>query len=440
MVKKTDNRLICSDDKRNAIKQSYIATCAKRKRQILKVYECKIVKTRLNKRQKEQLEKLFVEGKWFYNHVLDIHKNGIKLKDINSTDIKEVKHFDKNGNPILSNLERLKSQQKQAIIERMFSNEKAIESLFKKGIQKHGSLQFKSEIGCIPLKQYGITYKFKTPNKVKIAGISGTILIRTGGQLDNADELANANLIKRPDGYYLKVTTFIDKEKIKPEQTNGKEIGLDFGIKTNITTSEGEKIDVSIEESERLKKLQKEMFRRKKNSNNRLKTIHLLQREYQKLSNRKKDKANKIVSKFKQYKTIVIQDEQLQNWQKGLFGKQIQHSCLGIVKAKLKTLPQTIVLDKWIPTTKMCPNCGTINKHITLNNRTFHCGCGYSEDRDVHSARNMLKIKDLVFSKMNLVPTEHREVTLVEFKASTEEQSLASLDNEAGRCHVFSMA
>ena len=95
-------------------------------------------------------------------------------------------------------------------------------------------------------------------------------------------------------------------EKFKEKSSNGKEIGLDFGIKTNITTSEGEKLDISIEESERLKKLQKQLFRRIKGSNNRNKTIKKIQREYQKISQRKQDKANKIVSKLKQYETIVI--------------------------------------------------------------------------------------------------------------------------------------
>ena len=137
------------------------------------------------------------------------------------------------------------------------------------------------------------------------------------------DELANANLVKKPDGYYLKVTAYINKENFKETETNGKEIGLDFGIKTNIITSEGENIDITIEESERLKKLQRELFRRVKGSNNRYKTIKLIQREYQKLSNRKQDKANKIVSKLKKYETIVIQDEQVANWHKGLFGKQV---------------------------------------------------------------------------------------------------------------------
>ena len=320
-----------------------------------------------------------------------------------------------------SNIEVLGSQIKQTIISRMISNEKTIMALVKKGLQKHGNLKFKSKLNCILLKQYGTTYSFKSFNKVKIQGISGKVLVRTGNQLQIVDELANANLIKKPDGFYLKVTAYINKENFKEQKKNGKEIGLDFGIETNITTSEGEKLDVSIEESDRLKKLQKEMFRKVKGSNNRYKTIKLIQREYQKLSNRKQDKANKIVSKLKRYETIVMQDEQISNWHKGLFRKQIQHSCLGLVKAKLRRLPQTIILDKWIPTTKLCPKCGTINKFITLNDRTYHCGCGYEFDRDIHSAKNMLFIKDLVFKKNNFVPMEHREITLVEFKTSVND-------------------
>jgi len=65
----------------------------------------------------------------------------------------------------------------------MISNEKTIISLVKNGFQNHGQLQFKSELNCISLKQYGNSYVFKTFNKVRIAGISGTILVRTGNQL-----------------------------------------------------------------------------------------------------------------------------------------------------------------------------------------------------------------------------------------------------------------
>lgn len=416
-MKEKDNRFVCSDEKKNKIKMTKTITSLRRKNQVCKVFECKIVEKRLSKKQKEQLDMLFVEGKWFYNHVLSMKRNGVQLKNINTTNIKEVKHLDKDRNEVISTIQYLSSQQKQALVARMIANEMAIRSLVKNGFQNHGQLQFKSELNCIPLKQYKNTYVFKSFNKVKIAGISGTILVRTGNQLQMVDELANANLIKRANGYFLKVTAFINKENYKEKQKNGKEIGLDFGVKTNITTSEGEKIDMSIEESGRLKRLQRQMSRRAKGSNNRRKTIKLIQKEYQKISNKKKDKANKIVSKLKLYSTIVMQDEQIASWHKGLFGKQVQHSCLGLVKTKLKALPQTIVLDKWIPTTKWCPICHTKNE-MPLEKRTYECKCGHEEDRDVHSAKNMLVIKDFVFSSLSFVPTEHREITLMEFEAS----------------------
>ena len=132
--------------------------------------------------------------------------------------------------------------------------------------------------------------------------------------MSNVDEYANASLLKKPDGYYLKVTCYINREKICPTKKNGKEIGLDFGINTNITTSEGEKLDVSVEESEHLKMLQKKLQHQKKGSNRRYKTIKAIRRQYQKLTNKKKDKANKIVHMLKQYDTIVIQDEQIASW------------------------------------------------------------------------------------------------------------------------------
>ena len=226
------------------------------------------------------------------------------------------------------------------------------------------------------------------------------------------------------------MTCYINRENFKEQEKNGREIGLDFGIKTSITTSEGEKLDMHVEESDRLKRLQRELERRAKGSNNRHKTVKLIQREYQKLSNRKEDKANKIVSRLKAYSCICMQDEQIAGWQKGLFGKQVQHSCLGQVKAKLKALPQTVVLDKFIPTTKWCPKCGKKNM-IGLADRTYSCGCGYHKDRDIHSAKNMLAIKDLVFSNLS-VPTEHREITLTEFKTSVADSFVLS-DGKSGR-------
>jgi len=114
-----DNRSVCSKDKKAAIKAALLATAAKRQNQILRTYECKIVEKRLNKKQREELQMLFVEGKWFYNHVLNLHKSGEKLNKINSTMIKQVERLDKDRNKVITKLEYIGSQQKQAIVTRM---------------------------------------------------------------------------------------------------------------------------------------------------------------------------------------------------------------------------------------------------------------------------------------------------------------------------------
>ena len=96
--------------------------------------------------------------------------------------------------------------------------------------------------------------------------------------------------------------------------------------------------------------------------------------------------------------------------------KVVQHSCIGLIKAKLKQLPQTIVLDKWIPTTKWCPMCGRLHDMPT-DIRTYVCECGYHEDRDVHSANNMIAIKDLVLQTISVHP-EQRELTLTDWNST----------------------
>lgn len=174
---------------------------------------------------------------------------------------------------------------------------------------------------------------------------------------------------------------------------------------------------MSVGESDRLKKLQRELFRKVKGSNNRWKTIKKLRKAYQKQTNKKQDKANKIVHKLKAYDRVYMQDENIAGWHRVMFGKKVQHSCLGIVKSKLMALPNVVVLDRFIPTTKLCPKCHSIKNDLTLADRTYVCSCGYQEDRDVHAAKNMIEIAKSCFED-HFVPTEHREVTLMEFKTS----------------------
>ena len=438
----------CSDAKRQAIRETRKATSLKRQTQIGRVYELKIDKKKLNKLQKEQLEMLFVEGKRFYNHLLGLREKGTDIFKLNTSDVDSVVVLDKDRNEVKHDLKYIGSSQKQAILSRLISNFRTCVSLYKSGKQKTFEFRFKSEYNSIPLKQYGVTHKFENPYKMKIQGIKGKVRVRGSNQIpfDLNPDFANACLVKKPDGYYLKLTTFIDKSKVKPIESNNKEIGIDFGCSDTLTFSDRQKVNVQIEESERLKRLQTKLNRHQtKRSNNRNKTINKIRREYQKISNKKKDKANKICSELKKYKLVVIQDEQLKNWHKGRHGKKIQHSCMGLVKSKLQSCPNVVVLDRFIPTTKFCAHCGKKHDEMKLSDRTFKCDCGVSQDRDIHAAQNMLKIFHLVddyFIEHKLLPSDRGKVKLAEFRTAIEGTKFPrQVQNvEARRCQVFSLA
>ena len=64
---------------------------------------------------------------------------------------------------------------------------------------------------------------------------------------------------------------------------------------------------------------------------------------------------------------------------------------LGTLKRKLESNPNVLILDRFFPSTRMCPRCGALTEDITLSDRTFVCPeCGYTEERDVKSAKTML--------------------------------------------------
>jgi putative transposase len=50
-----------------------------------------------------------------------------------------------------------------------------------------------------------------------------------------------------------------------------------------------------------------------------------------------------------------------------------------------------LAADQWYPSTKLCPQCGAINGDLTLADRVFTCGCGYSADRDTNAAANLAR-------------------------------------------------
>ncbi|MBR1658080.1 MAG: transposase [Synergistaceae bacterium] len=79
----------------------------------------------------------------------------------------------------------------------------------------------------------------------------------------------------------------------------------------------------------------------------------------------------------------------------------IMEFAIGLVKSKLMKNERVTVLSASQPITKYCPVCKKLKKDITLADRVYECECGYSEDRDIHAARNMI-----LLSKKNTCGTQ----------------------------------
>ena len=417
--------------KNENIKKSMQATLEKRSSQTCFVYRIKIVESHLSIKQKEQLKMLFVEAKWLYNDILNYSKtNNIATYDAKS---KFVNVLNKDKQIEQRELKYIGSQMKQSVLADILANLKGLKKL-KENNHKVGWLKFKSDYCSLTLKQCGTTYKIHG-NKVKIQNIYGKLKVNGLDQFINIPniDIANAKLLNTPTGYYIAITVFRFNTDIPVKEFIGKEIGIDMGIKTHITLSNGKKFNSTIKETERLKCLQRKLSRCVKGSNNRRKIINFIQKEYQKITNRKNDAANKVLSYILSFENIYMQDEQISNWKKGLFGKQIQHSILGRVKAKLINHPRVQIIDRFAPTTKFCPKCNNIKKDITLNDRMYICkNCGYQEDRDIHSANNMIIMIKLINNQINLVPMGHRDFKPVETSTSVSRISEISAVCEAG--------
>ena len=386
--------------KNEQIKQTLKETHERRKTQTIKVFELKVNCHHTSKEIFEKLNDMFKQAKWVINDVIGSKENVFKY---DYKEHRKVINFNKDGNKVEREI-TLPTVIHQSLVKSIQTDICNLSKAKKKGI-KVGGLKFRNEVNRIPLRNDAI--KIKSSKMIFIPSLKN-ITVYGLEQFINIPnfEIANANLIRKSSGFYIKVTVFIPKSNFNRKETN-KSVGLDFGIKTAITTSDGEKFDCNKQETDKLKFLQKQLHKKVKGSKRYYKLLSQIRKEYEHISNQKDDVANKIVSHLlKNYDVIYFQDEQIAKWKKKKmkqkknkqmkkcgfsFGRQIQSSCLGRVKGKLVTLEKSgrsYKISKWLPTTKFCPNCGCLNM-VTLDERTYICDCGYSRDRDVHASRNV---------------------------------------------------
>ena len=385
-----------SEQTKAKIKASMAETHARRATQVCRVFELKVSIRHNPKEVFTKLAQCFKEAKWVVNDMLSLSNKSedASLFDYKYTEHKNVVHYDKDKNPITGTIS-LPSVLHRATVAQKRTDIVNLAKAKKKGI-KVGALKFKSEVNCLPI----ITGFTQILDGCRIT-IPGFRRLRVHGlnQLHQFEkfEIADAKLVRKASGYYVKVCVMLPKERRIPTYKN---VGLDFGIKDSITTSYGDKYKCDVRETDYLKFISRKLNKRDirkgdKKSRRYCRCMRQLKREYEKLENRRKDIANKIYHKLTtDYDVIYFQDEQIKGWQKGLFGKQVQSSCLGLLKQRLVALEagdRSFKISKWEPTTKLCPVCGNIN-HPILADRIYKCSCGYTMDRDIHSARIVLMI------------------------------------------------
>ncbi len=203
---------------------------------------------------------------------------------------------------------------------------------------------------------------------------------------------------KRAGKYFASI--LIETQDYNPKDVDRQPIvGVDFGIKSLATLSDGvvfganQKLKANLK---KLKKSQQQLSRKQKGSNRRARAKLKVAKLHFRISNQRQavlhELSDHLTSHFAQ---IVIEDLNVKGMVKnhklahsisdagfGYLRQQIEY------KARLRNC-EVIIADRFFPSSKRCSSCGSIKKTLSLSERTYHCDCGLNIDRDLNAAINL---------------------------------------------------
>ncbi len=262
---------------------------------------------------------------------------------------------------------------------------------FKKGNQWHS----------IQLRQYGKDVYLHEDKKQLIipAKMGKSIKIKLHRPIEGKPKAVH--LVLRADGhwYALIVCETIPQTEHLPSTCEHPDIGLDVGLKSFLTDSEGNTVDNPrfYRSSQRtLRRKQRQLSRRKKGSHRRRKAAKNVAKTHLKIDRQRRDHHFKTAKPYAEgYQRIAVEDLQITNMVKN------HHLAKSIMDASWSAF-LTILSDKAERaghcvrrvnprfTSQNCHNCGEIVQK-SLSVRTHICPfCGSVADRDVNAAKNIL--------------------------------------------------
>ena len=214
--------------------------------------------------------------------------------------------------------------------------------------------------------------------------------------------IRSATLSKTKSGnFFLSILIEMEDTELKKFERTNKQVGIDLGVKDFVITSDGEVFEnrhFFKKEEKQIKKLQRQLSKKVKGSNNREKAQIRIAKLFERITN-KKDAyihyvANELLSYFD---TIFMEDLNVQGMLRNHhLAKAIQE--VGFYKFKetlvnkaLVNNKQVVFVDRFYPSSKTCSVCGYKKRDLRLSDRAWVCPkCGTNHDRDINAAVNIL--------------------------------------------------
>ena len=212
--------------------------------------------------------------------------------------------------------------------------------------------------------------------------------------------------------YYVSAFVDIPDKVISNNYSAG--IGIDLGLKDFAIISNG-KTYKNINKSIRLKKLEKQLHREQRclsrryenlkkgesTQKNIQKQVFKVQKLHHRIDNIRTDYINKTIAEIAKTKPsyITIEDLNVSGMMKNRhLSKAVASQKFYEFRTKLKAKCaengiELRIVDRWYPSSKICHCCGNIKKDLKLSDRTYHCECGYIEDRDFNASLNLRDAK-----------------------------------------------
>ncbi len=352
----------------------------------LRMYKYRLYPSR---KQKERIINSFKVCKAAYNELLALNKDSYQFGDVT------LGKFDYNKY-LTGKYREVHSQVLQNVSDR---THKAFQNFFRrvkdKSCKKKGFPRFKSRINSMTYPQSG--FKFVTERRLyasKIGNIPIVLHRIPKGKIKTLTIKVN-----RAGQWFAIFSCEIEALPIKHSST--KKIGLDVGLESFATLSNGSVIEnprFLIKSEKKLKRLQRRLSKKKKGSINRRKARYRLARQYLKVINQRTDFLHKLSHKLtKSYSFIAVEDLNIKNMIKNHWlAKSITdaswNSFVQMLSYKAITCGGQLVKINPKNTSKTCSECGTVTE-MPLSKREFLCpSCGFVCHRDLNASINILTV------------------------------------------------